>query len=58
LYYLGKKKWSYIFMAGSLLMGIARIFVGVHWPLDILVGIVIAFVSAFIVNLLLATKKS
>ncbi|MCL5017337.1 MAG: phosphatase PAP2 family protein [Patescibacteria group bacterium] len=58
LYFLGKKTWSYVFMAVSLLMGIARIFVGVHWPGDILAGIVIAFVSAFIVNWTLVTKKS
>jgi undecaprenyl-diphosphatase len=58
LYYLGKKGWSYIFMAVSLLIGISRVFVGIHWPLDILAGIIIAFVSAFIVNLLLATKKT
>lgn len=59
LYYLGQKKWSYIFTAVSLIMGIARVFVGVHWPSDILLGIIIAFASAFAVNkLLLKDKKS
>ncbi len=57
LYYLGQKRWAYIFMAVSFLMGVGRVFVGVHWPFDIVIGIVIAFISAFIVNLLLVTKK-
>ncbi len=58
LYYLGYKKWSAIFIVSLLLMGLARIYVGVHWPLDIAGGIVIAFVSAFIVKFLLEPKKS
>jgi len=57
LYYLGRKKWSYLFMAGLSIMGVARVFAGVHWPLDIVSGIAVAFVSAFIVKFLLEPKK-
>ena len=47
------KKWGGVFFACSLLMGIALIFVGVHWPLDIVGGIVVGVVSAWGVRYLL-----
>ena len=37
----------------ALLIGAARIFVGVHWPSNILVGTIIGLVSAFLVKKLL-----
>ena len=58
LYFLDHKKWSYLFSLGFLLMGVSRVYAGIHWPLDIIFGIVIAFVSAFIVKFLLEPKKS
>ena len=57
VFYLGQRRWSFIFLAISLLMGIARVYVGVHWPLDIVAGAVVAFISAFIVKSLLEPKK-
>ena len=57
IYYLGEKRWSLIFLVISILMGIARVYVGVHWPLDIVSGILVAFVSAFVVKLILASHK-
>ncbi len=30
------KRWGYVFFAGALVMGIARVMGGVHWPSDIL----------------------
>ncbi|MDO8443184.1 MAG: phosphatase PAP2 family protein [bacterium] len=57
IFYLGEKRWSLVFLAISLLMGIARVYVGVHWPLDIVSGMLVAFVSAFIVKLLLEPRK-
>lgn len=41
------------FIAGAFLVSAARIFVGVHWPIDILGGIVVGFLSAYLVHLLL-----
>ena len=38
------------FLVGAILMGIARVFVGVHFPLDILGGAGVAFVSVFVIN--------
>lgn len=57
IFYLGEKRWSMIFLAISFLMGIARVYVGVHWPLDIVFGIAVAFISAFIVKFLLEPKR-
>src|SRR3989344_4832420 len=42
--------WAYLALAG--LMGIARIFVSVHWPLDILAGAVLGMAPTFGVNYL------
>jgi len=57
IYYLGEKRWSLIFFVAALLMGISRVYVGVHWPLDIVMGMLVAFISAYIVRLLLEPKK-
>jgi len=57
IFYLGKKRWSLAFLLVSLLIGIARVYVGVHWPLDIVSGIIVAFISAFIVKSLLEPRK-
>lgn len=41
------------FIAGSCLVGIARVFVGVHWFRDILAGIFVGFLSTLIIYSLL-----
>jgi len=52
IFYLNKKL-GWWFLISSLLMGIARIFVGIHWPTDILGGIVIALLSVLLVKKIL-----
>ncbi len=47
--YLYNKKLGIWFFAGSLLMGIARIVAGVHWPADIAGGILIGIVVGILV---------
>jgi len=51
------RRWGNYFFAGTILMGLARIFVGVHWPMDIIGGALVALVSVFIVRLLLVSYQ-
>jgi len=47
--YLYNKKLGYLFFAVTFLMGLARVFVGYHWPFDILAGAVIGIFSGLVV---------
>jgi undecaprenyl-diphosphatase len=47
--YFYNKKAGTVFLIVSFLMGIARIFIGVHYPSDILGGIFVGFISAWLV---------
>ena len=49
IFYLNKKagKW---FLGLTVIIGIARIFVGVHWPSDILGGIIVAILSFYLIK--------
>lgn len=51
--FLISKHWGVWFIVAACLMGLARVFIGVHWPTDILGGILIAFISVLIVKKLL-----
>lgn len=46
-YFLIKSRFFWIFLILALWIGFARIYVGVHYPLDILGGIVLGFITAF-----------
>jgi undecaprenyl-diphosphatase len=48
--YLHDKKMAPFFIFGALLISIARVFSGVHWPSDILAGALIGIFSALTVN--------
>jgi len=50
------KKWGIYFLAFDLLMGIARVFVGVHWPTDILGGIVVGYFTFLIFKYLFLNR--
>lgn len=41
------KKWSILFFAGAILIGVARITAGIHWPIDILAGAIVGILSAW-----------
>ena len=47
--FLFNKKWGYCFFVGAILIGLARIFVGVHWPLDIAGGLAVGILSVLLV---------
>lgn len=48
--FLASKKWGWIFIGLTVLMSIARVMAGVHWPLDIVAGILISFLSVAVVK--------
>lgn len=48
------RRWGWWFLVLSLINGIARIFAGVHWPLDIAGGILVGLASGLLVHHLLA----
>ena len=47
------KRWGVALLVSTVFIGVARIFVGVDWPLDIVGGIVIAVASVWAVHALL-----
>ncbi|KKU15515.1 hypothetical protein A3I34_02925 [Candidatus Jorgensenbacteria bacterium RIFCSPLOWO2_02_FULL_45_12] len=47
------KKWGIWLSAGALLNGVGRIFVGVHFPADIIGGMFVALAAVFIARLLI-----
>jgi undecaprenyl-diphosphatase len=49
VYFFNKKAGIFFFVI-SFLMGIARVFVGIHYPRDILAGIFVGVFSAWLVN--------
>ncbi|MEK7555530.1 MAG: phosphatase PAP2 family protein [Patescibacteria group bacterium] len=51
--FLVNKRWGWRFLGATLLIGLARIFVGVHWPLDIIVGAFIGIASVLLIKKIL-----
>ncbi|MBI4085174.1 MAG: phosphatase PAP2 family protein [Candidatus Liptonbacteria bacterium] len=52
--YIWNRRWGIWYFILSLIIGLARIFVGVHWPLDIVAGAAIGIVSALLVHWVLS----
>lgn len=52
LFLINKKAGIWFGICG-LIVGFARIYAGVHWPIDILGGIAVALVGTYIANILL-----
>lgn len=51
------RKWGWWSFGLTALMGIARVYVGVHWPLDIIAGAVVGLASAWFVHWLLKGSR-
>ncbi len=47
-YFYYKSKWAFIFLFLATWVGVSRVYVGVHYPLDILGGILTALLSLII----------
>lgn len=56
VFYFINRSWGWGLIIGALLMGLARVFVGIHWPLDILGGLLVALVSVYITKYLFEYK--
>jgi undecaprenyl-diphosphatase len=50
--YLSHKKWGIFFFIMATVMGLARIFAGVHWPIDIFAGAIIGIAVGYISHVL------
>lgn len=50
VFYYIHRKWFRYFLAAAIIIGIARVFVGVHYPLDIVAGALIGWGSAWAVS--------
>ena len=48
--YFKNKRLGYVFMVAALLVGLARIAAGVHFPIDIIGGYIVGFLVAFLVK--------
>ena len=48
--YLYNKKAGYIYFVLAGLIGFARIFAGIHWPVDILGGAILGIITTFLVR--------
>ena len=51
------KKWGIVAFVIAILVGISRIYVGVHWPLDVVAGALIGILSGIVVNSLMKKYK-
>ncbi|MFH1402630.1 MAG: phosphatase PAP2 family protein [Patescibacteria group bacterium] len=62
-YYSGNKKTGIIFFVGAVLIGLSRVIVGIHWPVDILAGLILGvliptIIAEFFRGRILASPKS
>jgi len=51
------KKFGIILLIPALIVGLARIFAGIHYPIDILGGILTAFIGVVLINFILKYFK-
>lgn len=51
------RRWGAVYLTLASAVGVARIFAGVHWPLDILGGAAIGVISAWAIHLLIHPYK-
>jgi len=56
--FLINKRTGYLFILFALIIGLARIAAGVHYPIDVLAGFILGFVVAYIVKKLSGNSLS
>ena len=55
--YCYNKKWGVVYLVGALLIGVARVFAGVHWPSDIVGGALVGVVSGWCMYALVNARR-
>ena len=55
--FFANRKWGWWFIALAVLMGLARIYAGVHWPMDIVGGAIVGLLSAWAVHRMLRGSR-
>ncbi len=58
LIYFNNKKTGILLLSASFLIGISRIFCGLHWPSDILAGALIGIFSALVIKKISRSRTS
>lgn len=53
-FFMYQKRWRYIWIMLALVVGISRIWVGVHYPADVIVGAIISIFSTFIASFIVS----
>lgn len=56
--WFANQKWGIWFFVLSAIMGVARIYAGIHWPLDILGGIAVGLASGYFIHWLLRKPRA
>lgn len=51
------RQWGWILTLSALLVGVARVSAGIHWPLDIFAGALVGAISFFVVKWLLVPER-
>ncbi|HUC01454.1 MAG TPA: phosphatase PAP2 family protein [Candidatus Paceibacterota bacterium] len=55
--FFANRKWGWWFLGLSILMGLARIYAGVHWPIDIVGGAAVGLACAWFVHWMLKGSR-
>lgn len=55
--WFANRTWGWWFFALAAIMGVARVYAGVHWPMDILGGAVMGAASAWFVHWLIGGSR-
>ena len=55
--WFANRKWGWWYFLLALLMGVARVYAGVHWPIDIVGGAAIGIASALFIRWLLKGNR-